>query len=41
MACEECILAIENNGTDSTLDRIGIELDAAAVKESPSQWFRP
>ena len=34
MACEECILAIKDNGPDSTLDGIGIKLDAAVVEES-------
>src|SRR5215470_6918876 len=33
MAGEECVLAIENDGTDSAFDYVGVELDAAILKE--------
>jgi hypothetical protein len=34
MAGEERVFAIEHDGADATLDDIGVELDAAVVKEA-------
>ena len=34
VAGEECILSIECDGTDGALDRVGVDLDAAVVKEA-------
>ena len=31
---EQCILAIESDGTDGPLDRVGVELDAAVLEEA-------
>src|SRR3954468_1731906 len=33
MASKECVLAIKHNGTAAALDNVGIELDAAVIKE--------
>src|SRR5208283_2517325 len=34
VASEECIFSIQNNRTDASLDNVGVELDAAVIKEA-------
>jgi len=36
MSCEECVIAVQGNGSDRSLDGIVVELDTTVIKE-PAQ----